>query len=612
VHPFEFLDELVIVCGAAVFVTLLFQRIRVPVVIGMIATGILLGPMCFNIVGQDEVIKALAELGVVMLLFTIGLEFSLTELKSLKRLVLVGGPLQIIFTAIVISVLAGTLLSMFGFNVGVRTAILLGLVCSVSSTAICVKMLRERGQLGLLHGRAAMGILIFQDLALVPLVLIISMLDPNATVTLGSIILKLGSFAIGSVLLVLLFRWVLPRIVGLVDRAGTPEILSLGALFVCFGSAFVTAQIGLSMALGAFLAGAIIAGTDEGHRIGRSVEPLRDALTSVFFVSVGLLLNLHGPMLWLALAGAVGILVIKSIVVTFTLLVMRMPVRTALIAGLILAQVGELSFVLAEMGQSSGILSTVGFQSVLVVIVATMIATPSMIAGAPWLAKQAAPALGFVPLRDASRLEQEAADARTVQDEDLIDVAIIGYGVVGSNVADVLRATKIPYRVLDLNRQNVEREREAGEPVIAGDGTDEHDLVRLGVQHAKVVVVAINDHTAVVDIVHAVRMMRSDCTLIVRSRYATQADRLAEAGADVVIIEEFESSIQVLVELLTRLGVDKKIVATQEEILRRDRYTVFGDGDELDTPQSRNVDALPSGNVNALPSNDERDTNKSA
>ena len=370
-HAFEFLDELVLVFGAAVFVTLLFQKLRIPVVIGMIATGIVLGPMTLGIVTQDEVIKALAELGVVMLLFTIGLEFSIEELKSLRRLVLVGGPLQIVLTALMISVLAGTLLQVLGMGVPVGTAILIGLVCSVSSTAICVKMLRERGQLGLLHGRASMGILIFQDLALVPLVIIISMLDPTATITLGSILLKLGGFAIGTVMLVLLFRSILPRLVGLVDRAGTPEILTLGALFVCFGAAFVTAQIGLSMALGAFLAGAIIAGTDHGHRIGRSIEPMRDALTSVFFVSVGLLLNLHGPQLWFALAGAFGILVVKSIVVTFVLLLLRMPVRTALITGLVLSQVGELSFVLAELGRGHGLITDIGFQSLLVAIVTT-------------------------------------------------------------------------------------------------------------------------------------------------------------------------------------------------------------------------------------------------
>jgi len=580
VHAFEFLDELVLVFGAAVFVTLLFQKLRIPVVIGMIATGIVLGPMTLGIVTQDEVIKALAELGVVMLLFTIGLEFSIEELKSLRRLVLVGGPLQIVLTALMISVLAGTLLQVLGMGVPVGTAILIGLVCSVSSTAICVKMLRERGQLGLLHGRASMGILIFQDLALVPLVIIISMLDPTATITLGSILLKLGGFAIGTVMLVLLFRSILPRLVGLVDRAGTPEILTLGALFVCFGAAFVTAQIGLSMALGAFLAGAIIAGTDHGHRIGRSIEPMRDALTSVFFVSVGLLLNLHGPQLWFALAGAFGILVVKSIVVTFVLLLLRMPVRTALITGLVLSQVGELSFVLAELGRGHGLITDIGFQSLLVAIVTTMIATPAIIIAAPWLAKQAAPALSFVPLSEKSMQPDEVTPGATVKEDDPIDVAIIGYGVVGSNVADVLRATNIPYRVLDINRKRAIREREAGEPVIAGDGTDTHDLTRLGIMFCKVVVIAINDQTAVTDTVHAIRTMRKDCCVIVRSRFAAQAEELAEAGADVVIIEEFEASIQVLVELLTRLGVDKNVVATQEEILRRDRYTVFGDGDE--------------------------------
>ncbi|MCU0330115.1 MAG: cation:proton antiporter [Candidatus Kapabacteria bacterium] len=580
-HHFDFLDDIVLLCAAAVAVILVFQRFRIPPIIGLITTGILLGPSGAGLITQDEVISTLSELGVILLLFTIGLEFSLDDLRKLRRIVLIGGPLQIALSTLAIGVGAYVVSSWISPGTTWQTSAMIGLAMALSSTAICTKLLKDRREINLPHGRAVLGILIFQDIAVVPMMIIVSLLAPGATSEPSEIALKIGTMiGIGGGL-TLAMRLLLPRLVPFVTRVSAPEVLILGGLAICFGAAWLTSLAGISMALGAFIAGVAIAGSEEGHTIGRVLEPIRDAFTSVFFVSVGLLLHITWEYLPMNIASALGILVVNAIIVALILIALKIPLRVALIAAIILAEVGEFSFVLATAGRDYGLIDELGFQNMLVSIIITMIVTPTLITFAPRIAEKASPAFNFVPLvrwlgkRGAEDAHVDA-DVGHEEDAEVPVVCIIGAGVLGTNVARVLDATEIPYRMLELNREAVVRLRAEGFPVVHGDSTNRHDLDHVGIARARAVVLAISDQTALAQSVRALRAARPDILVIARTRYALAADSVAHAGADIVVTEEYESSIQVFINLLEHLDVAPDVIQQQEDIMRSDHYGLLG------------------------------------
>jgi len=574
-HHFPFLDALVIICGAAVAVILVFQRLRIPPVIGLIATGILLGPTGFGVIAQDDMIAALSELGVVMLLFTIGLEFSLEDLRRLRNIVFVGGLLQIVLSTSVIGIGAWLVAHWAGVPITWQASVLIGMAMSLSSTAICTKILKERRELGLPHGRAVMGILIFQDIAVVPLMIVVSLLAPRQVLSAQDVLLRIGMLVGVSTALIVGMRFVLPRLIPFVTRVSAPEVLILGGLGLCFGAAWVTSIAGISMALGAFIAGVAIAGSEEGHAIGRVLEPMRDAFTSVFFVSVGLLLNVELSWLPANVLTALAVIVVNAVIVWVVLLAIRQPLRVALIAGIMLAEVGEFSFVLATAGMDYGVIGQANFQNMLVTIIITMIVTPALISAAPRLAERATPVVKLVPfLRRFASAVAPYIDDSDGATHDEPTVVIIGAGVLGTNVAKVMRSVGITYRMLELNGENVGRLRLAGEPIVQGDLTELRALQVVGVPQAKAVVVAISDQTAMVQGLRAVRRLRPDVYLVARSRYAAHAGAMAQAGATLVVTEEHESSISVFVALLKQLDVSSDVIREQEEVARLRRSSM--------------------------------------
>lgn len=591
-HGFEFLDEIVLLCVVAVGVIILFNRVKLPPVIGLITTGLLLGPSGVALVAQDDVISAVSELGVILLLFTIGLEFSLDDLKRLKRVVLVGGPLQVIASTLVIGASAYGVAQWTEGGLSLNAALLMGMAMALSSTAICIKLLKDRRELNLPHGRAVLGILIFQDIAVVPLMIVVTMLAPSSTLTAVEIATRLGLLVGVTAVLMGGLKYLLPRLIPYVTRVSTPEVLILGGLALCFGTAWITSTAGISMALGAFIAGVAIAGTEEGHEIGRVLHPMRDAFTSMFFLSIGLLVNVDWSWMPVNLLTAVGILAANTIVVIVILAALGINLRTAVMSGLILAQVGEFSFVLATAAHDYGIISDFNLQNMIVSIIITMIVTPLLITVAPWFAERAEPVVRYVlPIRRYS-------DRRSDRDPGLPPlvggvggpvVTIIGGGVLGSNVAQVLNRTAIPYRILELSGTNVQRLRDRGCSVIQGDMTDAEALERAGIMHASVIILAISDHTALGRGLQHLRHLRPDAMIIVRTRYARDSDALLDRGADVIITEEYESSIQVFVTVLEHLGVDPDVIAEQEAAMRESQYGLLA---RLRSPKHDDADGL--------------------
>ncbi len=384
-HGFEFLEKLVLLSFIAVLVILAFRRLNIPPIIGLIVTGILAGSSGFQFIAQTEVITVLAELGVTMLLFSIGLEFSLDDLVSLRKIVLLGGPLQIIISTLVLG--AGTYLITTVTNSPLSwgSSIAIGMITALSSTAICIKLLKDRDELLTPHGRAVLGILIFQDIAVVPMLIVISLLSPGSDFSLGSVALRLIVVAVSIVVLTWLLRLVFPRIVKYVTRTDTPEVLVLGALTLCFGAAAVTNSMGMSLALGAFIAGVAISESEDSRYIDRVMAPFKDAFTSIFFISVGLLLNVRLVDLPLNIVAAILVVIANAVVVTVLLRLLGMQGKDAITAGIVLAEVGEFSFVLASTALQGSVIHASTYQNILVIIIITMVVTPALVSMAPRL-----------------------------------------------------------------------------------------------------------------------------------------------------------------------------------------------------------------------------------
>ncbi len=575
-HEFDFLGELVLIGALAVAIILIFQRLKIPPVIGLIFTGIILGPSGIGAVYDQKMVSTLAELGVVLLLFTIGLEFSVNDLKKLKKIVLVGGVVQILFTGLAISVLSWWFMLAIGQDITVSSAVFLGFTFSVSSTAICLKILTDRDELALPHGRIALGILIFQDIAIVPLMIGINFLSPHAVPTFEIVFKKIGIIVLFSAAIVIGFRLLMPKMVHLIASLHAREVLVIGALVICFGAAYLTSLAGLSLALGSFVAGMVIASTDESHQISMTIDPFREAFSSIFFISVGLLLDVKMINLPLFISIALLVLFVKGLLVAGIALFLGNSIRVSMMAGMALAQIGEFSFVLAESGMKNSIINHEVFQAMLAISVVTMIVTPAMIAIAPKFADQVAPALGFIPLvsRESPSVAVRPPDS-TIICAGEIHAAIIGFGVNGQNVASVLHATNISYSVLELDREKVKVMRRKGEPIYYGDCTEKKALLRAGIDHARAVVLGISDTGAIRNSIAMIREINKKAFIIVRARTLDNIADLYKAGADVVVTEKFETSIQIFSLLLNHFTVDPELILEQQEIIRRECEKIF-------------------------------------
>ncbi len=587
-HEFDFLGELVLIGALAVVIILVFQRLKIPPVIGLIFTGILFGPSGIGAVYDQKMISTLAELGVVLLLFTIGLEFSLDDLKKLKKIVLVGGVVQLLLTGLAISFLSYWFMLAIGQAITLSAAVFLGFAFSVSSTAICLKILSDRDELTLQHGRFALGILIFQDIAIVPLMIGINFLNPDAAPSFAIAGKKIALIVLFAAGIFFGFRLLMPKMVRLIASLHAREVLVIGALVICFGAAYLTSLVGLSLALGSFAAGMVIASTDESHQISVTIDPFREAFSSIFFISVGLMLDVKMINLPLFVSIALVVLLVKGLLVAGVSLVLGNSLRVSMMAGMALAQIGEFSFVLAESGLKNSVINHEVFQAMLVIIVVTMIVTPAMIAIAPKVADQMAPALGFIPLvsRNSSSSAVRPSDS-TIICAGEIHAGIIGFGINGQNVAAVLHATNISYCVLEIDREMVKVMKRKGEPIFYGDCTEKKALIRAGMDHARALVLGISDATAVRKSIAMIREINKKAFIIVRARTLDDVAALYKAGADVVVTEKFETSIQIFSQLLNHFTVDPELILEQQEIIRRECEKIF-----LFSPAPRSSSAM--------------------
>ena len=559
------LQDLVVVLGVAIPTVAIAHRLRIPAIVGFFLVGAVIGPYGLALIPDAESVTVLADLGVLLLLFTIGLELSLTRVMQLGRVALQGGALQVGGTLVAVAAVAT------GLGVPINQAVFYGGLVALSSTAVVLKVYADRGELDTPHGRVVVSIILFQDLCVVPLMLFMPMLaDAQAgSAAVGNWAGIARSLLVVAILVAggrVVVPWVLDRIVLLRDR----ELFTLCIGFFGLGAAFATASFGLSLALGAFVAGLVISESEYGLQAMSNVLPFHDVFSGIFFASVGMLLDarflIAQPLL--VVGATIGMLLLKGLLSAAVVLSLRRGLQVSIASGLALAQVGEFSFILAGVGVPLGLFAGNDYQLFLAVSVLTMVATPFMIARARQTAD------GIERVLGRSRFTAPLPDEEsTVQFKD--HTIIVGYGFSGRRLAHVLDSARLPYVVLEQNGQAVRSARREGVPIFFGDGTRRAVLERVGCERARVILFVISSTDDERRGVVAARELNPAVRIIVRTHFVRAIEDLTRLGASEVVVEEFEASVELFALVLEFYEVPSNTIRRELDAVRSEHYSML-------------------------------------
>jgi CPA2 family monovalent cation:H+ antiporter-2 len=537
------------------------EKLRLPSVVGFLIVGAIAGPGMLGLVGEPERVRALAEIGVVFLLFEIGLELPIERIRLLWRSALIGGGFQVAATLGVVASFA------HASGLAWPAALVVGAGVSMSSTAIVLRLLADEGQIDAPGGRFAVSVLIMQDLAIVPLLLFIPLLagDTTQQTQIGWILGKMG-LALGFVGFSAWF--LIPRILDRVAQTRSPELFSLLALLIVLGSSLTAESLGLTLAVGAFLAGVAASGSPYAHQLFSEVVPLRGILLGIFFLAVGMFFDpqqvIQAPTTFLLDVALITIGKIL-IVVLAGMALLRQSLRVSLEAGLSLCQMGEFSFVLLGVAGQAGLIEPVLHQRMIAASIATLLLSPFLIRHAPAIAGAVAERLRHpgVAMPPSTADENSESGRRVV---------VIGYGPAGKTLVRLLRSLDIPFIAVDTNPAAALEAAQSGEPVIYGDATRPQVLQHLRVWEARLVAVAISDPLATRRVVSRIRAMAPETEILARTRYMREVDYLSQAGASVVVAEEFEGSIELVARALESFDIPAGAIARFTEALREEGY----------------------------------------
>ena len=558
------LHLVLILLAAGVFVVILFRLLKLPAMIGYLLVGIVIGPHGLGLIPDTEETRNLAEFGIVFLMFSIGLEFSLTKLKTMRHIVFGLGASQVVLT------LAGVAACAYAAGLEWRTGVVLGGVLAMSSTAIVSKMLADKLELNTLHGRQVIGVLLFQDLAVVPLLILTPALAGEPGNLATGLMLALGKAAV--VLAILLYFGQRPMRAWfhLVATQKSSELFVLNVLLITLGLAYITELAGLSLVLGAFIAGMLISETEYRYQVEDDIKPFRDVLLGLFFVSLGMRLNLaivYENLLWVAL-GLLLLVSFKALLIMGLSRLFGSDTSAAMRTGLDLAQGGEFGFVLLSLAVPLNLVSSTQVQVVGAAMVLSMLAAPFIIerserivrhfSGAEWLAR-------------AMELHNVAVQSMAVNQH----VVVCGYGRSGQSLARLLEMERIGFIALDLDPKRVKEAAAAGERVVYGDAARREVLIAAGVLRARALVVTITDSTLALRILAQIRDLRPGMPVVVRMLDDTEIERLKDAGATAVLAEIMEGSLMLASHTLVALGVPLNRVLRRIRDTREHRYTLL-------------------------------------
>jgi CPA2 family monovalent cation:H+ antiporter-2 len=552
----HFLGQVLIFLAAAVATATLFKRINVSPVIGYLVAGAAIGPFGAGLIDAAEGVRGLAELGVMFLMFSIGLELSLQRLAAMRGQLFGLGSVQFLSATTVIGVVAWAL------GLSPRAAIVVGAALALSSTAVVLQLLGERGEIVSRAGRVALAILLFQDLAVVPLMVLVPQLGAPATGIWMALALALAKAAGVLVLIMGLGRLILRPVFRVIAARRTPELLVGLALLVVLGTGYATEAAGLSLALGAFLAGLLVAETEFRHQVEADLAPFRSILLGLFFMTVGMtvdfsLLFTEGGRIALVVG---GILLAKALTISASCLAFRLPVGLALRQGLVLAQSGEFAFILLALAVGAGLLDTASSRVLVLAVTLTLFVTPGLVA----LGRRIESLFGH----DAGGMEQLSAEAHDLSDH----VLVLGCGRVGGQVARLLAGRAQPFIALDLSPSRVQKARSEGLPVYYGDGSSHLVLRAAGAARARLAVITMNDARATARAVTVLRDRFPDMPIYARAADVDHCDELARLGATGIVPEIVEVSLLLGGQVLRGLGLAEEEVA---RILADERHRVM-------------------------------------
>jgi CPA2 family monovalent cation:H+ antiporter-2 len=571
----HFLRELIIVLTATIAIVFVFQKLRLPTIVGFLLAGVIIGPHGLGLVGSGEV-DTLAEVGLVLLLFTIGLEFSLEQILGFQKRIIGAGLLQVVLTiAVVLSV---ALL----FGASLEVGIFYGFLVALSSTAIVLRLYKDREEINSIQGRLATGILLIQDMCIVPMILLVPILARAGEGSVFEIGWTLLKTAVALALIIWAARKWVPWLLRQVALLRNREIFVLFVVLICLGTAWLTSESGLSLALGALVAGLVVSESELSHQIVADILPLRHTFSGIFFISIGMLLNIDtlARDIVTSLIELLLMIGIKSVVIFLLIWGLYRSVRLGALLALSLAQIGEFSFILAKAGIAYGLLSSLEEQTFLAASILSMIATPFLIHYGHGVAygMEALTRMGKTTL-----ISMEAGAGHRLQQG---HVVIVGYGLNGQNLARVLKEVGIPYRILEMDPDLVRAAKSVEEPILFGDATRPEILQQAGAEAARVLVIAISDPVATARVVSQARVLAPEVFIIVRTRYVAEIEHLYRLGANQVIPEEFETSIEIFARVLQEFHVPRNVIALQVDLIRREHYgTLRGlrlEGKQLD------------------------------
>ncbi|MDD1702370.1 MAG: cation:proton antiporter [Methanoregula sp.] len=529
----------------SVILLYLGQRFKLPSIVSFLIIGMLAGPFGFALITDQATIDTVGEIGIILLLFTIGLEFSFQQLLKSWRAVIIGGIVQVCTTIVAITFISSYLGMPF------NESLIFGFIVSLSSTAIVMKILQEKGEVDTLQGRTLLGVLIFQDLAIIPMMLVLPLLAGSGTLNFSTLPFEVTKIALIILVIIVLAYWVIPRFLFRVAKEKSRELFLFTIAGICIVIAWLTNEAGLSYTLGAFIAGLIIGESDYNIDALGHIIPFRDVFAAIFFLSIGMLLNTRTILdnyMWVALM-VLLIIGVKILTGSLSAAVLGMPARVCIFSGLALCQIGEFSFVLAKSGVDAGIIGVPVYQLFLAGAIITMAITPFTMSASPRVVE------GIYRIFPGRRSKDEvsARADETITEEITNHIIIAGYGITGKSVARAATVAGIPYMVIELNPEIIRDERSRYRPnFIFGDAVQEEVLEHAGIRRAKTLIVAVSEEEAIPRIIHSARNLSPDIHILARTRRVRNAQYLLDLGADEVISEEFEAALEIFNRALVR------------------------------------------------------------